>query len=153
MDTLLPRQEDLEVTAILDPTDFDVFGVKYPAALYPHRRNDTGACRIMVSPKRARKRDRFLHVLQVSDGDARPMTQPVMLEGQGWRGTVLADTAVLFLDPDTEMVEAELPKLCRRAVLCGTLGSWKQEGLTLTVAEGENSLLLENVRTIRIRRL
>lgn len=149
VDTLLPAQEDLEVSAISDPMDFDVFGTKYPAVLFENRRNDCGACRIMVSPKTAREQDRFLHVLQVSDGDAPSMEQPELLEGSGFRGAVLRDTAVLFLDQTAEKVSLKLPKHCSRAVLCGIRGTWYWNGEPYRIQTSENVLILQNCQNLQ----
>lgn len=149
VDTLLPVQEDLEVHAVTDPEDFDVFGTRYPAALFEGRRNDAGACRIMVSPKAARERDRFLHVLQVSDGDGEVMEQPLLLEGSGFCGALLRDTAVLFPEADCREIALELPGDCARAVICGIRGLWEWNGKVCSVPETSGFLVLENCRTLR----
>ena len=153
VDTLLPRQEDLEITAILDPMDFDVFGKKYPAELFPERRNDCGACRIMVSPKTLREQDHFLHVLQVSDGDAGSMEQPVMLEGQGFRGALLRGTAVIFADRDASEIRLELPQFCGRVVICGISGQWEWNGKYFPIPEKESFLIFGNMQTLHGRKL
>lgn len=153
IDTLLPVPENLEMCAVTDPEDFDVFGVKYPAALFEGRRNDAGACRIMVSPKTPRERDCFLHVLQVSDGDAGIMEQPVLLEGSGFRGVLLRGTAVLFLEGECLEMALELPKSCARVMLCGISGLWQWNGETAHISETSNYLVLENCHRLQGRKL
>ncbi len=140
IDTLLPYEDDMTVTAITDPTDFDVFGQKYPAELFPDRRNEGGACRIMVSPKIAKERDRFLHVLQVSDADCPAMVKPLCLDSRGVCGTMIYGTAVLFAEPDAAEIKLDLPEECGRVFLCGISGTWNINGTDMTVHTGEMML-------------
>lgn len=153
VDTLLPEKNNLEVSAITDPNDFDVFGTKYPAALFENRRNDAGACRIMVSAREAREQDRFLHVLQVSDGDAKPMETPALLEGDGFRGAILGNTAVIFFDEACRELVLELPRVCARVALCGIAGLWQWNGEACGIAEGSGFQVLENCRNLYGRKL
>jgi len=148
VDTLLPREDNLSIDSITDPTDFDVFGEKYPAELYPDRRNEGGACRIMVSPKIAAERDRFLHVLQVSDADLPAMPKPTYVEGRGICGTVIYDTAVLFADPEAAEFSLTLPARCARVILCGIRGTWTVNGNICKIRTDESMTELENVREI-----
>ena len=144
VDTLLPKQENLEVSAILDPMDFDVFGTKYPAVLFENRRNDCGACRIMVSPRDAREQDHFLHVLQVSDGDAAAMEQPELLEGDGIKGAILRGTAVIFVNKDVKNMDLILPRACDRIVLCGISGQWQFGEEKHSISQKERVLVLQS---------
>jgi len=149
VDTLLPRQDNLEIIPHRDPEDFDVFGTKYPAALFEGRRNLGGACRIMVTPRRSQAQDCFLHTLQVSDGDAPVMEQPHLLEGKGFRGAMLRSVAVLFLEEAVKDVELTLPEECERVVLCGLHGRWDWNGKAYRIPDSENYLLLHNCHQLR----
>ncbi len=153
VDTLLPREDNLDIASINDPADFDVFGKKYPAELYPDRRNEGGACRIMVSPKIAAERDRFLHVLQVSDADRPAQSKPVLVDGSGVCGTVVYGTAVLFAEAGASEISAVLPEECARILLCGIDGSWNVCGTEMTVHTGDGMLEIGNMREIHAVKL
>ncbi len=152
VDTLLPREDNLDISSITDPTDFDVFGKKYPAELFPDRRNEGGACRIMVSPKIASERDRFLHVLQVSDADKPAMAKPLYTESAGICGTLLYGTAVLFADPEAEQFHITLPVVCERVLLCGIRGKWNINGNSADIRTGDGMTVLGNIREIRAQK-
>lgn len=153
VDTLLPRQDDLEISAITDPTDFDVFGKKYPADLYEGRQNAGGACRIMVSPKTARARDRFLHALQVSDADGPEMEAALYAEGRGVCGAVLYDTAILFGEADATTLQLTLPASCRRVLLCGVHGTWQFNGIHYAIPADQGMVLLPALQQLRGEKL
>jgi hypothetical protein len=149
VDTLLPHEDNLTITSIGDPADFDVFGEKYPAELYPDRRNEGGACRIMVSPKIAAERDRFLHVLQVSDADGSSMPTPLTLDGCGVCGTLVYGTAVLFTESDVTEISVTVPAGCERILLCGIDGTWNIGGTEMRVHTGEGMLEIPYTKEFR----
>ncbi|MCK0135315.1 hypothetical protein [Arenibacter sp. S6351L] len=67
LDMLLPKQEDRTVKILKGKESSNVFGTEYKVnSNWP----EAEGCRIMYSPKEARRDDKFLTVFQMVDGDA-----------------------------------------------------------------------------------
>ncbi len=147
VDTLLPKAENLEITPVTDPANFDIQGVNYKAILYDGACNQGGACRISVSPKAPSAEDFFLNVLQVMDADSKsePLT-PEIIESESVYGALIADRAVIFVksrERSADMLNFTLNTKAKLEItVCGVAGgTWLVNGNEVKASE-EGGVLL-----------
>lgn len=112
VDTLLPKQENLEINSVGGYDTDTRAGAKvgdniYYADIDKDGRQEGGGWRLEISPKTACEQDYFLNVFQVGDNETSAPLDVELIEGVNVTGVQLADRVVVFGNSKTTAERAE----------------------------------------------
>jgi heparin/heparan-sulfate lyase len=94
---LLPDTSDVALQAVGGPgKEFWVFGKNYPNDVPGDTRNERGAWRVEVSPKKAAGEDYYLNVMQTTGKSNAKILQVTRIDGKAIVGVRIADRMVTF---------------------------------------------------------
>ncbi len=95
--TLLPERSNADIQSVGGPgKESWVFGKNYPNVAPGDTRNERGAWRIEISPKKATGENYYLNVMQVADNDQKTLNKVIRLEDANIIGIQISDRVVTF---------------------------------------------------------
>ena len=95
--TLLPELSNADISSIGgEGKEFWVFGTNYPNDVPGDTRNERGAWRVEISPKKAATEDYYLNVMQVTDNNQQELYTVKKIEDKNIIGVEIADRIITF---------------------------------------------------------